>query len=179
MAEHPPLIRIEVFEQVQRLMKPRHHQPGVRIQNPDYLIRGTLRCGACQGLMTSASTRRKGRVFRFYRCTTRDKWGKKVCPTKQLPAEALESFVVDQLREAFRDRTRRAALDQYLIRGLGWLPSAFPGFGEVWEALNLRNRQRLIRLLVEEVLLEESQGTLRIKLRDLERLDLSNIEASA
>ncbi len=179
VAEHPALIQKEVFEQVQRLMKPRHHQPGVRIQNPDYLIRGTLRCGACQGLMTSASTRRDGRVFRYYRCTTRDKWGKKVCPTKQLPAEALESFVVDQLREAFRDKARRAALDRYLIRGLGWLPSAFPGFGEIWEALNLRNRQRLIRLLVEEVLLEESEGTLRIRLRNLEALEVSETKASA
>lgn len=179
VAEHPALIQKAVFDQVQRLMKPRHHQLGVLIQNPDYLMRGTLRCGACQGLMTSASARRDGRVFRFYRCTTRDKWGKKVCPTKQLPAEALESFVVDQLRQAFRDKGRRAALDRYLIRGLGWLPSAFPGFGEIWEALNLRNRQRLIRLLVEEVLLEESQGTLRIKLRDLEEIGLSTVEGLA
>jgi hypothetical protein len=179
VAEHPALITREVFDQAQRLMKPRHHQPGVLIQNPDYLVRGTLRCGACQGLMTSASTRRDGRVFRYYRCTTRDKWGKKVCSMKQLPAEAIETFVVEQLKEAFKNRMRRAALDRYLIRGLGWLPSAFPGFGEIWEALNLRNRQRLIRLLVDEVVVEESEGTLRIRLRDLERLEFTENEASA
>jgi len=179
VAEHPALITREVFDQAQRLMKPRHHQPGVLIQNPDYLVRGTLRCGACQGLMTSASTRRDGRVFRYYRCTTRDKWGKKVCPMKQLPAEAIETFVVEQLKEAFKNRMRRAALDRYLIRGLGWLPNAFPGFGEIWEALNLRNRQRLIRLLVYEVVVEESEGVLRIRLRDLEHIDFVEAEASA
>lgn len=179
VAEHPALVKREAFDQAQRLMKPRHHQPGVLIQNPDYLVRGTLRCGACRGLMTSASTRRDGRVFRYYRCTTRDKWGKKVCPMKQLPAEAIETFVVEQLRDAFQNRARRAALDRYLVRGLGWLPSAFPGFGEIWGALNLRNRQRLIRLLVDEVVVEEAQGTLRIRLRDLERLELSETEASA
>jgi hypothetical protein len=151
----------------------------VLIQNPDYLVRGTLRCGVCQGLMTSASTRRDGRVFRYYRCTTRDKWGKKVCAMKQLPAEAIETFVVEQLKEAFQNKARRAALDRYLVRGLGWLPSAFPGFGEIWAALNLRNRQRLIRLLVDEVVIEESEGTLRIQLRDLERLEFSETEASA
>ena len=98
---------------------------------------------------------------------------------KQLPAEAIETFVVDQLKEAFQNKVRRAALDRYLIRGLGWLPSAFPGFGEIWAALNLRNRQRLIRLLVAEVVIEESEGTLRIRLRDLEKLEFSETEASA
>lgn len=167
-AEHAALISREVFEQVQRLMKPRHHQPGVLIQNPDYLVRGTLRCGLCQGLMTSASTRRDGRVFRYYRCTTRDKFGKKVCPTRQLPAEAIEGFVVEKLEEAFQDPKRREALDRYLVQGLGWLPKTFPGFEEIWNALNLRNRQRLIRLLVEEVVVEEAKGLLRIKLRNFE-----------
>lgn len=179
VAEHPALIKREVFDQAQRFMKPKHHQPGVLIQNPDYLVRGTLRCGACRGLMTSASTRRDGRVFRYYRCTTRDKWGKKVCPMKQLPAEAIETFVVEQLKAAFENRARRAALDRYLVRGLGWLPTAFPGFGEIWTALNLRNRQRLIRLLVDEVVVEEAEGTLRIRLRDLERLEFAETEASA
>lgn len=179
VAEHPALIAREVFDQAQRLMKPRHHQPGVLIQNPDYLVRGTLRCGTCQGLMTSASTRRDGRVFRYYRCTTRDKWGKKVCSMKQLPAEAIETFVVEQLKEAFQNKARRVVLDRYLIRGLGWLPTAFPGFGEIWAALNLRNRQRLIRLLVDEVMVEESEGTLRIRLRDLSRLEFTETEASA
>ena len=120
--------------------------------------------------MTSASTRRDGRVFRYYRCTTRDKWGKKVCAMKQLPAEAIEVFVVERLGEAFSDPDRRAAMDQYLIQGLGWLPESFPGFTEVWQALNTLNRQRMIRLLVEEVLVDEEAGSLRIRLRNLENL---------
>lgn len=179
VAEHPALIRREVFDQVQRLLKPRHHLPGVVIQNPDYLVRGTLRCGACKGLMTSASTRRDGRVFRFYRCTTRAKWGKKVCSTRQLPAEAIEGFVVEKLKEAFQNESRRDVLERYMVQGLGWLPKAFPGFDELWDALNLRNRQRLIRLLVEEVMVEESEGLLRIRLRDLEQLGLEESEISA
>jgi len=167
VAEHAALVERTVFDQVQRLMKPRNHQPGVLLQNPDYLVRGTLRCGACQGLMTSASTRRHGRVFRYYRCTTRDKWGKKVCAMKQLPAEAIEAFVVDQLKGAFKEPARRATLDEYLAQGLGWLPKSFPGFEDLWSGLNLRNRQRLISLLVDEVVVAESEGALRIRLRKL------------
>ena len=174
VAEHPALVERSIFDQVQRLMKPRHHQPRLLIQNPDYLVRGTLRCGACLGLMTSASTRRKGRVFRYYRCTTRDKRGKKACAMKQLPAEAIEIFVVEQLKVAFESPRRQVALNRFLVQGLGWLPTAFSGFGEVWAGLNLLNRQRLIRLLVEEVIVEESEGTLRIRLRNLEKLDFVN-----
>ena len=91
----------------------------------------------------------------------------------------IELFLVDRLKEAFEDPTRRAALNRYLIHGLGWLPKEFPGFDEVWTTLNLRNQQRLIRLLVEEVVLEERNGTLRIRLRDLDQFDLQTEEVSA
>jgi len=178
-AEHPALISLEVYEQVQRLMKPRYYPSRVLIQNPDYLVRGTLRCGVCQGLMTSASTRRNGRVFRYYRCATRDIRRKKACPTRQLPAEAIEGFVVEKLQEAFQDPARREALDQYLVQGLGWLPQTFPGFTEIWEALNLRNRHRLIRLLVEEVVVEEGEGVLRIRLRNLKPFEVESEAALA
>jgi len=178
-AEHPALISKTLFDQVQRLMKPRNHQPGVHTVNSSYLVRGTLRCGNCQGLMTSASTRRNGRQFRYYRCTTRDKLGTKSCPTKQLPAEPIEQFVVDRLKEAFENPSRRAALDRYLVHGMGWLPKNFPGFAEVWATLNLRNQQRLIRLLAEEVVVDERNASLRIRLRDLDQFDLESIETTA
>lgn len=121
-AEHEALVSKEVFAQVQRLRSPRHHHPGVVIQNPDYLVRGTLCCGCCLALMTSASTRRSGRVFRYYRCVTRSRQGKQVCSARQLPAESIEGFVVEKVREAFQDPARREALDPYLVQGLGWLP---------------------------------------------------------
>ena len=179
VAEHPALISRELFDQVQRLMKPRNHQSGVLTLNSAYLVRGTLKCGNCGGLMTSASSRTRGRSFRYYRCTTRDKQGKKACPTKQLPAESIELFVVDRLKEAFEDPTRRASLDRYLIHGLGWLPKSFPGFEEVWAAMNLRNQQRFIRLLVEEVVVDERNASLRIRLRDLDQFALETVEVSA
>lgn len=97
---------------------------------------------------------------------------RQACPTRQLPAEAIEGFVVEKLQEAFRDPTRREALDRYLVQGLGWLPQAFPGFTELWEVLNLRNRHRLIRLLVEDVVVEEGEGVLRIRLRDLKPFEV-------
>lgn len=87
--------------------------------------------------------------------------------------------MVDQLKEALQDPARREALERVLVHGLGWLPKTFPGFTELWEVLNLRNRQRLIRMLVEEVVVEEAEGLLRIRLRDFERLHDERSEVSA
>ena len=71
-----------------------------RDRNPAYLLRGILKCARCNNLMTTASTRKRKRVYRYYRCMTRDKRGRKKCAAGQIPAEAIETFVVDRIREA-------------------------------------------------------------------------------
>jgi hypothetical protein len=50
--------------------------------------------------MTPASTRRAGRLYRYYRCITRDKEGAEACPTQPMPAAETETFVVSQIRTA-------------------------------------------------------------------------------
>lgn len=158
--EHLALIEEPLFQATQARLKPRDRRTKAIVRNPSYLVRGTLRCGACGYPMTSASTNRDGRVHRYYRCTTRDKGGRKACPTKQLPADAIEAFVVERLRdylsdpEVCQDIPARFGLDEG-----DW------SFERLWGCLNLMNRQFLVRLLVEEVLVDEAKGALSIRLR--------------
>lgn len=84
VAIHQGLIDQEVFDRVQAMLVPKNRRGRHECRNPIYLIRGTIRCGLCGSAMTSASTFRTGRLHRYYRCSTRDKQGKKSCPTKQL-----------------------------------------------------------------------------------------------
>jgi site-specific DNA recombinase len=80
-----------------------HGQAGNKTfaRNPEYLLRGILKCGACGKAMTPATARgRKGVPYRYYRCVTRDKQGAKACTGKQLSAPAIEAFIVERLREA-------------------------------------------------------------------------------
>jgi DNA invertase Pin-like site-specific DNA recombinase len=169
-AEHPALIDLASFEAVQRKLEPQRRRSASICRNPTYLVRGTLTCGLCGGRMTSASTRRNGRIHRYYRCTTRDKQGKKVCSTRQLPADALEQFVVEQLRDTFRKPEHGESLSHWLHNGFPELTDSISGFDDLWEVLDLRHRQRLIRVLVEEVRVDERKGTLAIRLRNLETL---------
>jgi hypothetical protein len=97
--EHRPILDRETFERVQRIVDEHAGRPPVPGRNPDYLLTGRLRCGACSAAMTPASTKKGNRTYRFYRCITRDKRGKEACPSRPLPAAAIEGYVLDRLRE--------------------------------------------------------------------------------
>lgn len=111
--EHLPLVEREVFDQVQiqlasqnRRSRPRSPGGVILIRaSPSYLLRGLLRCGSCSRLMTTATVRRENGPHRYYRCLTRNTRGKGACPTRQIPAEALEVYVLDQVLQALRRGT--------------------------------------------------------------------------
>jgi DNA invertase Pin-like site-specific DNA recombinase len=100
--EHPAILDRETFEHVQRTLEDHAGRPPVSGRNPDYLLTGRLRCGACSKAMTPASTTKDNRTYRFYRCITRDKRGKEACAGRPLPAATIEGYVVERLREMGR-----------------------------------------------------------------------------
>jgi DNA invertase Pin-like site-specific DNA recombinase len=170
VAEHTGLIDQKAFDQVQAMLEPKNRRDRHECRNPVYLIRGTLRCGLCGGTMTSASTFRMGRLHRYYRCSTRDKQGKKVCPTKQLPADAIEAFVVDRVQAALSNPAHRPALEVHL-KGLG-LKVPKEGLKYLWDALTLANQRSLIGLLVEEARVDQFKGSLSVRFRDLKAFQI-------
>lgn len=135
--EHPRLIDDVTYRQAQRLLgaagrelrvtgttrtvrSPRSGRSTVRATersgvNPEYVLRGLLRCGGCGEAMCPASTTKKsGKTYRFYRCSTRDKFGTDRCTGRPLPAGALEDFVVERLTEATADRTLSTRIEAKL-----------------------------------------------------------------
>ncbi|MCU0687613.1 MAG: recombinase family protein [Polyangiaceae bacterium] len=96
--EQAPLVEQETFARTQELLK----KPSVRRRhagrNERYLLSGLVRCGACGGAMTPASTCKGGRAYRYYRCARRDREGAEACGARALPAAALEGFVRARLR---------------------------------------------------------------------------------
>ncbi|KAA0249827.1 MAG: recombinase family protein [Acidobacteria bacterium] len=98
--EQPAIVDRETFVRVTALLDgaARKTQPNGR--NPDYILRGLLRCSCCGSAFTPASTRKGKTEYRYYRCVKRDKEGKDACPSASLPAAAIEEFVVERLREA-------------------------------------------------------------------------------
>ncbi len=107
-AEHEAIIGESQYKAVQRL-RAAYTPSGPRLgRNPSYLLRGLIRCAHCGAAMTPGSTRKKrkkgdAKEYRYYRCSTRDKQGTDACPSRPLPAEAVEAFVIERIKDVAQD----------------------------------------------------------------------------
>jgi len=119
--EHEAIIERGLYDRVQVLLAERGGARAIRYgSNPAYLLTGLLRCARCGQAFTPASNRRSnGKVYRYYRCSTRDKQGKDACPSKPLPAAAIEGFVVQRIREVLADGTLVPAVAQAAQERMG------------------------------------------------------------
>jgi site-specific DNA recombinase len=103
--EQPALIDTDTFGCVQALL--RSHGPEVgppSVHRFTALLKGLLRCVACDCAMTPAHTTRKGGLrYRYYTCVHAQKSGWQTCPSKAIPAQPIEQLVVEQIQRLGRD----------------------------------------------------------------------------
>jgi site-specific DNA recombinase len=99
------LIDADTFQRVQALL--RSHGPEVgppSLHRFTALLKGLLRCRPCDCAMTPAHTTRKGGLrYRYYTCVQAQKGGWQTCPSKSIPAAAIEQLVVEQIQRLGRD----------------------------------------------------------------------------
>ncbi|CAK0777289.1 site-specific DNA recombinase [uncultured Gammaproteobacteria bacterium] len=154
--EHTALIDGVTWERVQTILAENSRRRGnaTRADTPAPL-KGLLRCTACGSAMTPSHTRRRGRLYRYYTCTTAIKQGHATCPVRSLAAGEAEALVLAQLRQVFRSpeitaRTLAAtgesdtACEREIVDALASLDT-------VWDSLFPTEQQRLLHLLVEQV----------------------------
>src|SRR6185436_840975 len=98
VAEHPPLIERSMFVRTQELLALATVTRKGPVRNPEYLLRGIVRCARCGASFTSASTTKRGVTHRYYRCATRDKQGKQACASRPVTAGGIEAYVIERLR---------------------------------------------------------------------------------
>lgn len=186
--EHQPILSQEVFYRAQALLDRR--RSGVRHgNNPDYILRGLLRCAGCGGAFTPGSTRKGGREYRYYRCATRDKHGPERCSAPPLPAATIETFVaervgsvaantatVDELLQGLRQRV--ASRREHLTEERKRLPAAIGALSasmnsKMTALANLTGRARAeaeAHLPQDGQELDRLEGRLREVERELARL---------
>jgi len=118
--EHQAIIDEEIFQRVQVLLRSNGRAGGMYVRNKyGALLKGLLHCKPCARAMMHTYTSKGNRRYRYYVCYTAQKQGWHACPSKSVPAEEIERFVVEQIRAIGRDPAVMAmALDQARAQAL-------------------------------------------------------------
>ena len=97
--EHSALVDEDVFRRVQQLLKRNGSTGGRHVRNRfGAILKGLLRCVPCNSAMVPTQTAKNGRRYRYYVCSSAQRRGWHSCPSKSIPAQEIESFVIDQVR---------------------------------------------------------------------------------
>ena len=98
----PPIVPLELFDDVQEKIAKNKKAPARRKAEDDYLLTTKLHCGYCGALMFGESgTSRTGEVHRYYKCATAKKH--KGCKKKTVRKQWLEDLVVNQTMQLVRN----------------------------------------------------------------------------
>jgi site-specific DNA recombinase len=103
--EHRGIVPKKLFDNIQCAIQGNRRDGGASSRNSHgFLLRGLLRCSACDAPMTADSPQSHGRRYRYYRCLRSQRSGAAACPTRSVPADRIEQFVVDQIRRIGADQ---------------------------------------------------------------------------
>jgi site-specific DNA recombinase len=104
--EHPAIVDKQVFRRACRLLGRNGATGGTQVRNSfGAILKGLLRCVPCGCAMVPTHTLNGARRYRYYVCTNAQKRGWHDCPSKSIPAQEIERFVIDQVRAIGRDTT--------------------------------------------------------------------------
>ena len=160
--EHEAIIDMDTWDTVQRFLAS-NDRIKVRTRESKYIapLRGILRCGHCDGLMTPVRSKRWGREYHYYHCCRDMKRALSTCPVKQVAAGDIEKLVSEQLERILMSPEILAAVAQQTGMRPNVVATMFSK--AFWEEITPGELQRLIQLLVEQVTVKEDGIAIEIR----------------
>lgn len=156
--EHEAIVDQVVWDQVQAILARNARTAGAMVRNKHgALLKGLLRCKACDAAMVHSAANRGSRQYRYYVCTKAQKNGHACCPTKSVSAPSIERAMLDRLRQLPIDRQMAAGSAIGEAAGL---------LDEQADGLPAFEQARLIRLLVERVEYDGRSRRLSVSMTD-------------
>jgi len=109
--KHEAIVSPEQWQRAQTMLAKHARAGGSETRNKHAaLLKGVLRCGPCHCAMTPTHTTKGSKRYRYYACTRAQKEGSTVCPTRIVPAGAIEQAVIDRIRGIGQDPVLVAAV---------------------------------------------------------------------
>ncbi len=146
------------------------------------LLRGIIRCGACDSAMSPVSAQSRGKYYRYYTCCKASKNGTDSCPVGSVPAGEIEGAVMAQLRGIFISpemvaQTHRSMCAQAVgygddLYGISEdeVRRALHDVSSVWDELYPPEQIRIVHLLVERVTVTRSGISVTVRAGGLHSL---------
>jgi len=157
--EHDAIIDRALWDKVHAILaeNPKSRANRTRAATP-MPLKGLIRCGHCGSAMTPSHTRRKGKLYRYYLCLKASKNGHRTCPVRSIAAGEAEAAVIGNLRALVRSpelivrtwRSLKAKGEEISEREVR---EALGRFDDIWDQLFPAEQARLLRLMVEKVVL--------------------------
>jgi DNA invertase Pin-like site-specific DNA recombinase len=101
--EHEALVDQQTWDRVQEMLADHEGRQGTSSMSREFLLGGLVRCG-CGSAMVAGSARGRGKKrYVYYSCRRHAADGAEVCTQRPVPADKLDAFVVDRIREVTGD----------------------------------------------------------------------------
>jgi site-specific DNA recombinase len=168
--EHQPLVRPDVFRQVEAQLRSNGRTEPKKDRNKHgSLLQGRLVCKACDRAMTYTFTGKGSTRYRYYTCTQVLKKGRRSCPSPSLPATEIEAAVVDQIRNIAADRALLADVLRQ-VQGAkdaerlepNIVETAFSTFDRTWNVLPPQKQLQVLASLVARVDYDVGDSTIAL-----------------
>lgn len=174
---HPPIVDKDLWEAVQAILAtPGRTRGNLARGKVDFLLKGLVFDAQGRALTPWHTTKKNGRCYRYYLSTRAVHEGAASIALPRLPAAELESAVLTQLRRVLRTPEMIAGVVPKAIELDPSLDEAqvtvamMMRADEIWEQLFPAEQQRLMRLLVERVIVTPESLELRLHPNGIEVL---------
>ena len=102
--EQPAIVDPAIWQEVQALLAHNGQARAVALRSRSRaLLQGLLHCRPCGCAMTPAHVTNGNKRYRYYTCSAAQRKGWHTCPSKSLPAAAIERYVLEQIASRVRD----------------------------------------------------------------------------
>jgi len=177
-AEHPAIVDGELWGHVQAILSTNGRVRGAatRAQVP-FLLKGIVFGSDGRAMSPWHTSKKNGRRYRYYVPQRDAKEHAGASGLSRLPAAELESAVLDQLRAILRSPR---LLGEVLPLAIKLDPTldeakvtvAMTRFDAIWDQLFPAEQARIVRLVVEKVIVSPSNLEVRLRANGIERLVL-------
>lgn len=175
--QHQPIIDFALWEKVHSTLKESPRKRAVRTRGlSTALLQGLAVCGGCQSVLTPTHSKKpNGRLYRYYKASAHLKNEIEDCPIGAVPAGELENIVLNQMRlalctpEMMVRAWREAIKDDHKISEQD-VRSSLQNLNLVWDELFPTEQARLLKLLIDKIIVNNDRIDIRIHAEGLNSL---------